>query len=199
MRSSRSISTVTSSIKVSSRSGRSRCSNDSRVPGRGSLPDKAMNERGPEHHFSIQGDLHRVHAWETFESVVLRCYLAEAVDPTEQIFLRSVLCLVNKFGVAEHTFQLREGSVPRDHKMVDDFAGVFEETKLRDHVDRFAADQSIEMLPDRLRAQPGRRGELVDRRSWFVDQDVENSPVEAGQFAAPLRVGDPMPAWLAAE
>src|SRR2546427_7413381 len=55
------------------------------------------------------------------------------------------------------------------------------------------------MLADRLRTQTCRRGELVDGRAWVVDQGVEDPPIEARQFAAPGRIGDPMPARIAAE
>src|SRR2546426_712521 len=79
------------------------------------LPDKAVNELGPEHHFPIQGNLHRSHTWETLEGVVLRGHLAQAVGPAEQVFLRGILRLVNQFGVAEHTFHTRERCVPCDH------------------------------------------------------------------------------------
>src|SRR5256886_4107651 len=163
------------------------------------LPDKAVNDLGPEHHFPIQGNLHRSHTWETLEGVVLRGHLAQAVGPAEQVFLRGILRLVNQFGVAEHTFHTREGCIPCDYEMVDDFAGIFEEPKPWDDVDRLAADQSIETLPNRLRAQPSRRGELVNRRSRIVNQGIEHSPVEARQFAAPPRAGDPMPARVAVE
>src|SRR2546427_2679174 len=55
------------------------------------------------------------------------------------------------------------------------------------------------MLPNRFPTQPGRGGELVDRRSRIVNQDVEHSPGEARQFAPPIRLGYPMPARVAAE
>src|SRR2546425_4260619 len=55
------------------------------------------------------------------------------------------------------------------------------------------------MLPNRFRTQPGQGGELVDRRSRIINQDVEHPPGEARQFAPPIRLGDPMPARVAAE
>src|SRR2546428_754067 len=158
-------------------------------------PDKAVNELGPKHHFPIQRNLHRGHAGETLEGVVLRCHVAQTVGPAEQVFLWGVLRLMYQFGVAEHTLHVRKGCVPRDHEMVDDFAGVFQEPKTRDHVDR-----SLRIIPlrcfrtvfglspvDEASLSTGARGSSI-KTSSTLQSRLDNSPLQSGS-ATPCQLG----------